>query len=508
MPFPWITREHLRQAWRLLTTLAVPLILGLLSRKIFGEPKEEVPVTAVILNWSRFPNVMLIASLMCAPWMENTIAQVFIWNNSPAKLRYEEFKNSGCTRSKLTVYNAPKNMLFQARHLACAQVETPYCFVQDDDYLVPYEIIESLHVRISDLGAANTIHLLPPHEHLSTKLREIHVPAPDDTHLSDIHTSFAWLGHGTMMHRSEARKFVTLLRSISATSDEMKMADNFFTLLSNRVPEVWLDQMFELGGGEPFTVGPEGDERNRNFTLRAANYLASLAHCGRTACEEPMDLAQGKGPQLPYIALDRSYEPTSWTSAACRGASCVLDTNIRTLPAQISREANSITDIFALEEKNLEVLGEAGKDNYLQYAPSNAVDMKSGTVFRSLTHAAQGDTIVIDVLTDISEAREWTAIELAWLVDSATEEILKASVFEWSTDKEAWHAATHAPLCYDTGHMATIGEEQIGLRECSVQMILGSSALHLRATGRYFRARLEDDRADRWTISEVWLRGF
>lgn len=39
-------------------------------------------------------------------------------------------------------------------------------------------------------------------------------------------------------------------------------------------------------------------------------------------------------------------------------------------------------------------------------------------------------------------------------------------------------------------------------------MILGSSALHLRATGRYFRLRLEEDKADLWTISEVWLRGF
>lgn len=42
----------------------------------------------------------------------------------------------------------------------------------------------------------------------------------------------------------------------------MKMADNYYTILSNRVPEVWFDQGVELGGGQPFTVGVEGDERN------------------------------------------------------------------------------------------------------------------------------------------------------------------------------------------------------------------------------------------------------
>ena len=48
--------------------------------------------------------------------------------------------------------------------------------------------------------------------------------------------------------------------------------------------------------------------------------------------------------------------------------------------------------------------------------------------------ASKGDVITIDVLTDIGEAREWTSIELAWLVDSATEGILKSAAFEWSSD--------------------------------------------------------------------------
>lgn len=42
--------------------------------------------TAVILNWSRLPNVKRIASLLCGSYLDGTIATVYIWNNSPHKL--------------------------------------------------------------------------------------------------------------------------------------------------------------------------------------------------------------------------------------------------------------------------------------------------------------------------------------------------------------------------------------------------------------------------------------
>ena len=140
--------------------------------------------------------------------------------------------------------------------------------IQDDDYLIRPEIIQSLQARISEPGASRAIHLLPPHEHLSTTLRETHVPKSYDQQVVDIHTSFAWLGHGTMLRRSEAQGFLNLLRYLGAPLDDLHMADNFFTILSNRVPEVWYDQGFELGGGQPFTVGSEGDERNEKYIVR------------------------------------------------------------------------------------------------------------------------------------------------------------------------------------------------------------------------------------------------
>ena len=43
-------------------------------------------VTAVILNWSRFANVVRIVSLLCGTQLENMIAEIIVWNNSPRKL--------------------------------------------------------------------------------------------------------------------------------------------------------------------------------------------------------------------------------------------------------------------------------------------------------------------------------------------------------------------------------------------------------------------------------------
>ncbi|KAI0652386.1 hypothetical protein C8Q79DRAFT_937363 [Trametes meyenii] len=547
-----ITRE---QIFRAVQTVAVPLLLAYVVRQLFpaGDQHEQtlpslyqplladidfvprkLPVTylagvpeldayeristaenatgfpdttAVILNWSRFPNVLLITSLLCGPWLDDTIAQVYIWNNHPRRITYEDMKNTGCPPSKLRIHNAPANLLFQARFLACAQADTPNCFIQDDDYLVRSEVIRALRARIEEPGASRAIHILPSHEHLSTILREIHVKSPAESHVSDIHTSFAWLGHGAMLRRSDAQQFLSLMRFLKVTDDELKMADNFFTILSNRVPEIWFDQGFELGGGQPFTIGPEGDERNQNYTLRATRYLDSLTHCGRALCDDPGADTQQARPSPPYVNLDRSDAPTRWTHAAGRGSSCVLETNIRLVPDAVSHIGTNVGQMLAVEGRNIEALGESGKRNYLEYSPSAAVDLKAETVFRSLTHAAKGDMLSLDILTDIGDVREWNTVEFVWLVDSKTEDTLNSCAFEWSSDNVTWHAAAHTPICYETAREATIEDEPVALKECSVQMVLGSSALHLRATGRHFRARLKEDKEDRWVVSEVWLRG-
>lgn len=68
-----------------------------------------------------------------------------------------------------------------------------------------------------------------------------------------------------MLNRQRVLGFISLLHEdpLGMTKEQIKMADNYFTILNNEVPEIWFDQGIELGGGQPFTIGHEGTERNR-----------------------------------------------------------------------------------------------------------------------------------------------------------------------------------------------------------------------------------------------------
>lgn len=65
------------------------------------------------------------------------------------------------------------------------------------------------------------------------------------------------------MHRELSESFLSLMDSLQFSDEERKMADNYFTILRNDYAEIWHDQGIELGGGQPFTVGTEGEQRNR-----------------------------------------------------------------------------------------------------------------------------------------------------------------------------------------------------------------------------------------------------
>ena len=71
------------------------------------------------------------------------------------------------------------------------------------------------------------------------------------------------------MHREISESFLSLMDDMDFSGEEKKMADNYFTILRNDFTEIWHDQGIELGGGQPFTVGTEGDQRNRMHIVSA-----------------------------------------------------------------------------------------------------------------------------------------------------------------------------------------------------------------------------------------------
>ncbi|KAG0702714.1 hypothetical protein DFH29DRAFT_776894, partial [Suillus ampliporus] len=441
-------------------------------------------VTAVVLNWSRLPNVVRIASLLCGPWLEDVIAEIVVWNNSPREISYQTFAKTGCPSEKLRIYNSPQNAYFQARYIACEQATTRFCFLQDDDYLITPEIIRTLHARA--LGTPDhSIHLLPSHEVLSSQLRTVVTSY-------GAHTSPAWLGHGTILPRTGASEFLALLYHLNASEDEMKMADNYFTILNNRIPEIWFDQGIELGGGQPFSVGMEGDERNKIHIIKACQYLDTLLSAVRASSQE----------ELPFIEVDTvtPASPHQIFQAPCLGASCLLQTNIRLLPSDMKAEAHSTGDIFMQESRSRRSLGEDAVDHYLRFPPSQAVDGRPDTAFRSPLPAQPGDFVSLDMLSRMGSAA--FAVEMALLVTRETVDILRQSLFESSADAVNWVTSTHALVCEETelNELRDFGSAPSKLQECKVQS--------QETNHRFFRMSLQVDIPSpaHWMIYDFWIR--
>ncbi|KAG6332067.1 hypothetical protein ID866_7021 [Astraeus odoratus] len=405
-------------------------------------PHGSPGVTAIILNWSRLSNVVRIASLLCGEFLRDTVAEVLIWNNSPQELTYA-----------------------------------------DDDFLVLPQIIRILRDRIEQ-SPQTAIHLLPAHQHLSSRLHTLITP-------SGVHTGFAWLGYGAMLSQKQASDFVALLRHLNMPQENVDMADNYFTILSNQIPEIWFDHGIELAGGQPFTVGLEGHERNKRHIRNACAYLDQLA---------PVIQDDSYLPTAPEVAsfVKATTDTTEWliNRTPCLGSSCFLETNIRLLRDDILTSP-AATDLFHLGERRLNLIGRDAISNYTEYPIASAVDGIPMTEFRSPS-CKPGEYVMLDMLSIISAQN--TVIELVFLIPRHNEQILRNCAFQSSADGDVWVPSSYSLVCRDTPIFdAAVLDSQLlvdVLIECSIQM----------NEGRFFMALLDRDAPVAWTISEVWLR--
>lgn len=85
------SQEHLRASnpFQVLNNLGIVTQIPEVDRGLVAKlppwpaPSRHPDTTAVILNWSRFPNVILIVSLLCSNSLSGIIAAIHIWNNQP-----------------------------------------------------------------------------------------------------------------------------------------------------------------------------------------------------------------------------------------------------------------------------------------------------------------------------------------------------------------------------------------------------------------------------------------
>ncbi|KAJ7368112.1 hypothetical protein DFH08DRAFT_830370 [Mycena albidolilacea] len=434
---------------------------------------SQPDVTAVLLNWVRLPNVVQIVSTLCAESLDGVIKEIVVWNNNYNRpLVDQDFANLTC--SKLHIHNSVENLYFQARFIACASASTPYCFIQDDDYLVKPEIIRSLRARIG----THDIYHLPPDEVLAGHVLSIESPS------TNITFGFSWLGYGALLLRSNAESFLSLLKRIGASEEETKMADNYYSILKNSVPEIWTGHPIPLFGGGDFTVGGEGVARNRKHIAAATNYLDQIV-----ATDAGSDA-------WPYVSLPSSPVEPQVERSPCLGRSCVLESTLQSLPdAFATAEATRRTamELFAREAQLSPVLTPQFTSNYVNHALSRAVDADPKTFFRSFQNATEGDTLVFDMLDNVRQLN-WTGVEWLWLVDSDMAPILKASTVSFSPDKRSWVESSGSVSCIPYSVQPRTLECRIPIEGASI------------GTARYFRLRLEKTFLLPWRIYETRLQ--
>jgi len=415
-------------------------------------------------------------SVLCGEQLDDVLKEIVVWNNNYMRpLVYDDFVDSNCSLSKLQIYNSPENLYFQARFIACANASTAYCFIQDDDYLVNPEIIHSLRARI----ASSDIFLLPPDESLSSHLLSINSPS------TNITFGFSWLGYGSLILRRNAESFLELLERIGASVDEKKMADNYYSILRNRFPEIWFGHPIPLFAGGAFTVGAEGVARNRQHIAEATNYLDTII---------TVSANQSSGNnEFPYVSMSGPRQESEYSP--CLGRSCVLESTIKSISELRGTDTyKTAGELFSREAELSALLTEDFISNYLNFPLSNAVDSNPNTSFRSAWNAAKGDTLVLDTLAS-AQKNNLADAEWMWLVDVDTTDTLKSSIFSFSADKMTWMESSGSVSC-----STSLLQDGVEPSECRV--VMHGPSLE---SARYFRLNLEEAKPMPWRIYETWL---
>ncbi|KAL0068580.1 hypothetical protein AAF712_004295 [Marasmius tenuissimus] len=281
----------------------------------------------------------------------------------------------------------------------------------DDDYLVLPEIVYALRARIAKTSPSG-IFLQPPDEMLASTLSRITVD-------HRVHTSFNWLGYGSIIPRSEARGFLEATRALNLTEEEVKMADNYFSVLRNTFPENWFDQNTPLGGGQAFTVGQEGTERNNHHIRRAGELLDSVVLCEGESCTFPNNVED------PFARSEPPAE-TLTSVTPCVGAACVLTTSVQLLNSTPDMRVQSARSMLDNQARNIESLAQEERDFYLKHPPSQAVDGKLETGF-CRNGAKKGESLALEVLH--GAPLHWKHLEIAMLVDQGAQAMIRKGSF-------------------------------------------------------------------------------
>ncbi|SCZ96021.1 BZ3500_MvSof-1268-A1-R1_Chr8-1g09951 [Microbotryum saponariae] len=429
--------------------------------------------TAIVLHWKRTENVIVIVSHLCRYKFFDSIT---VWNNNPAvQLQRSDFDSAKCPPSKLRIYNSPRNQLFVARYLACAQARTAYCYFQDDDWLVwPLRALYSQFSR--DPEGPVVVHTNPQVASLYALEWCFYAAPPvkgnddfmDSKPPAQIHTCFAWMGTGAFVSKSRVIHYLANLTDVAYPSVELAHADNSFTTFLNQPPYVLSSELTQLP--QPFGhSNGKGIARNKAYIHQGIQHLYKYLDIPTTPSKPGEKF---KLPSKPLLLDTHAHHHTSRSSklpphpythhvrSPCHTDTCNFITSVALLPPPDSVPYPGPEKVGDLEtwENHLGWTARGwieGNELFREeetfankWAYAHAVDGRDETAFRSPDVIKMDDYVGLALLTPAEPA--WTPALTFVFVLEHWAVISKSVVFEVSLDGYKWFeplSPPSAPSC-------------------------------------------------------------
>ncbi|CAG8717752.1 27725_t:CDS:2 [Gigaspora margarita] len=343
----------------------VPAVVDVLSNVFPTDGDGET--TAILLNWSRLENLKIIVKHLCQYSM---FKEIMIWNNNgDIHLSDQMFTETQC--SKIRYYNSPGNMHFIARYMACAMATTPYCYFQDDDWIIRH--MRSIYANF--LRFPNLIHTDTNADVYS--LTNWKWCFFDDS--VDLHACFSWVGTGAFVSRDNVVRFLKMASITEMDPTEFAYGDMYFTTFMNQVPYQLENELMELPQENAFSAG-EGRIRNKIYMHKALVRLYD--HLSRkTDTFETKEIS-------PSIYQRDVRSP-------CANDRCLFLTNKHSFPdvrAFRYRPYINISESERIHESYYDT------GHFIRHPYSHAVDDKDWTAWKSQEVIRKDDYISLDLL--------------------------------------------------------------------------------------------------------------
>ncbi|KAG0142713.1 hypothetical protein CROQUDRAFT_49916, partial [Cronartium quercuum f. sp. fusiforme G11] len=401
-------------------------------------------VTAIILNWNRLDNLIVIVTHLCRYDFFNSI---MIWNNNyNNRLKKEDFVKTECPDHKLLIVNSPTNLYFFSRYLACIQSITKFCFFQDDDNIV----IPIRTMYKSFLINQNTLNkVIVQADPIYNVMYNWEWCFKDVE--NRLKTCFAWLGHGSFISKETVQRFLNLVSTISIKADSLALADNFFSTSFNQKPLIIVSNRIHSlpSPSNGFSDGDKGLERNRIYIQKGVEELSKILTSSSPKFDNllPNVNEEKEKEIIKYIRSTNSLDTYSFitnvenfpTELPINWSTYNNSINLSDWENQLGRTGKRLNNQKLKKGKRIKErngIWGIGEKWVIRFPYSAAVDQDLETAWRSIDAISKDDFIGINFIDEIPLPIQKLTINL--MIDNSFEMLNEISIEILIDDYSRW----------------------------------------------------------------------